>query len=311
MQVFLFLFTLLFNIIMANDSSQNELNNLIDFDANLLHEDLIHIKNELIETAKLNGVKSFVVPGSGLVDSEQALELSSEYNTKGYEGLIAATCGVHPYHVNDVACNELSKLKLKALVSNDLCHAVGEAGLDYSDGFPVDEEQHDWFKYQISLALECKKPLFLHERAAHEDFISILDSYGFKKNKNDDTNNPVDAIVHCFTGNVDELETYIDRDYYIGLTGHVIHRLEQEELKSWMRKIPIDRLLFETDAPYMGFKGCRRTELKKKGSRYPNVPASLSQVVHHVASVAGIPSTTLAAAAFKNAARLFRSAKFM
>lgn len=309
--IFLLVFLTVVRKIMGDESSLNELNNLIDFDANLLHDDLINIKNELIETAKLNGVQSFVVPGSGLIDSEKALELSSEYNNKGHEGLIAATCGVHPYHVNDVKCNEESKLKLKALATNDLCHAVGEAGLDYSDGFPIDKEQHDWFKYQISLALELNKPLFLHERAAHNDFISILDSYGFKKNKNDNTNNPVNAIVHCFTGNIEELQTYVDRDYYIGLTGHVIHRLEQEELKSWMNKIPMDRLLFETDAPYMGFKGCRKTETKKKGSRYPNVPASLSQVVSHIAAVADIPSTTLAAAALKNAARLFPRAKFI
>ena len=151
--IFLLVFLTVVRKIMGDESSLNELNNLIDFDANLLHDDLINIKNELIETAKLNGVQSFVVPGSGLIDSEKALELSSEYNNKGHEGLIAATCGVHPYHVNDVKCNEESKLKLKALATNDLCHAVGEAGLDYSDGFPIDKEQHDWFKYQISLGI--------------------------------------------------------------------------------------------------------------------------------------------------------------
>ena len=196
------------------------------------------------------------------------------------------------------------------MVNQDLCHAVGEAGLDYSEGFPSVDEQQDWFNYQVSLAVEVNKPLFLHERDAHIDFLKTLDAAGFN-GENNGASNPVDAIVHCFTGNINELQVYVDRGFYIGLTGHVIHRLEKPELVDWMKVVPIDKLLLETDAPYMGFKGCRATEVKKKGSRYPNVPAALPQIVKYVAEAADVPAPTLASTCLRNAARLFPRAKFL
>jgi TatD DNase family protein len=274
---------------------------LVDFDANLLHADLREIKDSLMEKAKEMGVQYFVVPGSTLEDSTQVLEFCKE---RGSE--IVATAGVHPYHVMEEACNDDSLEKLRLLTENEKCHAVGECGLDYSEGFPAPELQANWFRKQVDLALEVNKPLFLHERNAHSDFLSALDAAGFSPDGSQ--KNPVECIVHCFTGNINELECYVKRGFYIGLTGYVMNRLQPEELMEWMKIIPSDKILLETDAPYMGFPGCRISEGgkgKKAKQRYPNVPAALPLVVNSVANAAGISPKTLAYYAFQNACRLF------
>ena len=108
---------------------------------------------------------------------------------------------------------------------------------------------------------------------------------------------------------LEELKDYIKRGFYIGLTGHCLHKLQPVELEAWMKEIPLDKLFIETDAPYMGFKGCRATEANKKNQRYPNVPAALPQILNAVAVAAKVPPPTLAAATIRNVKRFFPRAK--
>lgn len=96
----------------------------------------------------------------------------------------------------------------------------------------------------------------------------------------------VPSCVHCFTGTTEELEKYLSFGFYIGLTGSIM-KVDDQQLLLWLNMITLDRLVIETDAPYMGFKGCRQTETKEKKRTYPNVPAALVKVLERVCHISG------------------------
>ena len=213
-----------------------------------------------------------------------------------YTGPIAikTTVGVHPYHVNDDDLQDQLSMDhhvdaMRSLLVDhaSLVAAVGECGLDASDGFPPIADQIPWFQAQISLAQELQLPLFVHERLAFDACLEML------------TDVTVPTIIHCFTGTADECQAYIDRGYFVSLSGYVF-KPEATEVCDCLRQgiIPLDRLMVETDAPYMGFAGCRNhyaakhaeyveslnSKRKKRllNSMYPNVPSSLPMVVDKV-----------------------------
>jgi TatD DNase family protein len=130
---------------------------------------------------------------------------------------------------------------------------LGEMGLDFNRNFSSKEEQIFCFESQLSLVNSISKPLFLHQRDAHEEFLSILDNHKFTQK----------LIVHCFTGNISELEDYLKRDFYIGITGWVCDLKRGKELRECINHIPQDKLLIETDSPYLSpRKKIRRNEPK-------------------------------------------------
>ena len=290
---------------------------LVDFDANLLHKDLVTDMVHHVSVAQERAnVQLFVVPGSDLEDSTAALALARDPEMGSR---VVATVGVHPYNSERVAYEESSLDKLRALVlagntesGDGVCRAVGECGLDYTPGFPTAEFQLPWFRAQVSLALEQQLPLFLHVRDAQEDFLSTLVELGFPE----EGPPPVSAVVHCFTGTTDELHKYVRMGFYIGLTGYAIGVANKKDadsevedplvmLKEWLRIIPLNRLVLETDAPYMGFKGCRSTENKKKNQKYPNVPAAMKIICEHIATASDRPYDDVANSTTENARRFF------
>jgi len=289
---------------------------LIDVDCNLLHRDMISLQK--IETSdpwniiKEDAVKncniiSMLSPSSTIAESERGLELLKEHPPPLH---IKTTVGVHPYHVNDeslvfsedgdkITLDEQKK-KLKSIILADrdestktFCAAVGECGLDVSDGFPPLEDQIPWFEMQIEIAKEVDLPLFVHERLAFDKAIELLD-------KVDSSETPV--IIHCFTGTKEECKSYIERGYYVSISGYILKESNSNyaEVVSCLEEgvIPLDKLMIETDAPYMGFDGCRQLYLEcnqeyvsslnaKKRKRlqqsiYPNVPSSLPMVLKKV-----------------------------
>jgi len=259
---------------------------LFDFDANFLHRDLREDFDHHFAQAQAHGVGQFMVPGSTLVDSAECLALS-----KRHEGQIFASCGIHPFKAEEIGFTDANIKELERLVSDEACVAVGECGLDYSEGFPSRDFQLPWFRHHVGLAKKHNLPLFLHIRDAHIDFLSILDEF---------TSLPL-VCVHCFTGTFEELEEYCRRGFYISLSGHVIRK--QVDLRNWVRIIPPDRLLLETDAPYLGWKGCRSTEEKKKTQMYPNVPAALKQLAQYVSHETNLPLEKLVPQTTSNALR--------
>ncbi|KAF4324494.1 hypothetical protein BBO99_00000180 [Phytophthora kernoviae] len=167
-------------------------------------------------------------------------------------------------------------------------------------GFPEPSFQKSWFKTQLAMACTLRKPLFLHERLAHQDFMELIDQV----TKEFDGYFPP-AVVHCFTGKEDELKTYVARDWYVGITGFICKK-HGAELREMVRHVPLDRLVLETDAPYMGFPKCRRAELNDVKKQYPNVPSAMPQVAQAVATALGQSPQEIARLTRANARRFLR-----
>jgi len=253
--------------------------------------------------------------------------------TNGIE--IKTTVGVHPYHTESVGPPDDANLaKLRTLLAktrenDNVIACIGETGLDYSPGFPPREHQLPWFRAQLDLAWEYNLPLFLHERAAFEDAIRCIDEAEERhrrdnlSNNNNNNNNNVPnkqaapkILIHCFTGTYNECLDYIQRGYHISLSGYVLKPGNAEDptsnhdvVRQCLRDgiLPWNKLMIETDAPYMGFESCRETfyeeerrwaevegkespfgtwKAKKKKSlrkgMYPNVPGALDKVLEGV-----------------------------
>ena len=229
---------------------------LVDVDLNLWHESMRSLKDNansepltmLHEDAVLeSNICAIVSPSSTLDEARMGLEILENRN-KSEMPAILTTVGVHPYHVNDhdEECISSSIDQMKELVMNHshLVCAVGECGLDTTEGFPPLEQQLPWFRAQVQLAQECGKPLFVHERGAFRETMNILQ----------DCSIPV--IVHCFTGTRQECKAYIKRGYSLSISGFIV---KDPEVQACLREgmIPLEHLMVETDAPYMGFDGCR------------------------------------------------------
>ena len=177
--------------------------------------------------------------------------------------------------------------------------AVGECGLDFSKGFPAPEAQTSWFQAQLELALLVQKPLFLHERHAHATFVKML--------KNTlPVPNTLPLLVHCFTGTEAEMEVYINMGCYIGLTGHFCKPTAGQTLRSFVHKIPLDRIVVESDAPYMGFPKCREPHFNDKKRSYPNVPTSLPMIVQALAALRHESVHEISVKTTRNAHRFLR-----
>lgn len=276
---------------------------LLDFDANLLHEDLVVDMERHITTAQGKGVGTFVIPGSTLEDSALGLALARERPS-----VVLATAGIHPFRASQIEYNPGTLAALEALVTDPHCLAVGECGLDYSPGFPPAEAQLPWFRAHVRLALTHALPLYVHVRDAHDDFIVAMDDE-MPVTGGSEGPPSVSVCVHCFTGTTAELDVYCQRGYYVSLSGHVLRmrsKPDSPDLADWLRLIPPDRLLIETDAPYMGFKGCRTSEAAKKTQNYPNVPAALPLVLQALVDAGGGSYDELALRTTANALRFFK-----
>jgi len=297
---------------------------LIDVDCNLLHEDLTSIlavsTDDIYDGAKSNvnlrilhhpstvasNVQGVFSPSSTIDEAESfhrtLVDITDTPQIRNHID-VRMSVGVHPYHAEeagDITSTESEiRKRVQLLMKNDegleYITCIGETGLDYSEGFPEKEKQLPWFTFQIKLAKEYNLPLFIHERLAFEDTTRIID-----ENFPDEASCPP-IIVHCFTGNREECKSYIKRGYHISVSGFILKNGDgPEEVKACLREgiIPLDKLMVETDAPYMGFNMCRVSfykveevinddfmALKSKKRKnlvkgqYPNVPSSLPQVM--------------------------------
>ena len=207
---------------------------LVDIGANLTHDSFDADRAEVIARACRGGVERFVVTGSDAAHSRKALDLCAQY-----PGLYA-TAGVHPHHAKDVTAD--TPAELRELLENSKAVAVGECGLDYFRNFSPQDVQRQTFEMQLALAEACHKPVFLHQRDAHADFARILAAYRPRLSK---------AVVHCFTGNAAELQDYLALDCHIGITGWICDERRGLHLRECVGLIPPDKLMLETDAPYL------------------------------------------------------------
>ncbi len=257
---------------------------LIDIGINLAHDSFDHDRVELIERARQAGLVAMVVTGSSVESSEQAIALCQQWPQ-----LLRSTVGLHPHHATDLSAEALARLD--ALMSDPWVCAAGECGLDYYRNYSPPADQRRAFEQQLELAVRHQLPVFLHAREAHADFIAILGNYLPQLPR---------AVLHCFTGSESELEACLALDLYIGITGWVCDERRGLELQKMVGRIPADRLMLESDGPYL----LPRTLSPKPADRR-NEPAFLSAVLATVARCRKEPEEVVAEATTANACRFF------
>ena len=257
---------------------------LIDIGANLGHDSFDHDRDAVLQRARDAGVAQLVVTGASREGSPKALQLA-----QAHPGLLFATAGVHPHHATEYT--DECDAELRALHAHPEVVAVGECGLDYFRDFSPRPAQRRAFERQLQLAVDTRKPLFLHQRDAHADFMAMMRGF-------DGTLGP--AVVHCFTGTRAELFDYLDRDWYVGVTGWLCDERRGQHLRELVKHIPADRLLIETDAPYL----LPRT-VRPQPSHRRNEPMYLAHIVEELARDRGEEVTVTAAQTTANARKFF------
>jgi TatD DNase family protein len=257
---------------------------LLDIGINLAHDSFDQDRDAVMQRAAEAGVTRMLITGSSLASTHTAIALVQKHPEQ-----MRCTAGVHPHHAV-----ELDSAQLQAF--NELARrpevvAVGECGLDYFRNFSPHEAQLKAFEAQLQLAAQVRKPVFLHQRDAHEDFMRMMGSYRAQL---------TGGVAHCFTAGLDEARAYLDLDLYIGITGWICDERRGHHLREVVRHIPANRLLIETDAPYL-----LPRDLQPKPQSRRNEPMYLPHVLTAIAEARGERFETLAEITTSNALRLF------
>ena len=247
---------------------------LLDIGANLTHESFRHDFDEVLTRAHAQGVTRMIVTGASRDGSEHALQLAQRH-----PGRLYATAGVHPHHAVDY--DEATDTVLRELAARPEVCAVGETGLDYHRNYSPRDVQLDVFEKQLKIAAERSMPLFLHQRDAHADFLALLKRYRGRV--------PA-AVVHCFTDSGEALRDYLALDCHIGITGWICDERRGTHLRELVRDIPANRLMIETDAPYLLPRTVRPHPAHRR-----NEPMYLRHICEEIARDRGEPVEVTAA----------------
>ena len=257
---------------------------LTDIGLNLTHDSFDTDRDAVLQRALLAGIRRMLITGSDATHSKKALEL-----VKKYPDVLRSTAGVHPHHAGSLS--EADKPALRELMQQPEILAVGECGLDYFRNFSSHQDQERVFRWQLDCAVEFRKPAFLHERDAHESFIAIVREYRPRL---------VGAVAHCFTGDAAQVRNYVEMDLYVGITGWICDERRGQSLREAVKHVPLERLLIETDAPYL----IPRT-IKPRPASHRNEPMHLTEVLKQIAQCRDESEALLAQATTENARRLF------
>ncbi len=258
---------------------------LIDIGINLAHDSYDADREAVIARAAAAGVVQMIVTGSSAASSRTAVQLSRQH-----PGVLFATAGVHPHQATELTAQVLAELG--ELTAEPQVVAVGECGLDYYRNYSPRPAQCQAFHRQLELAARCGKPVFLHQRDSHEDFIAILREHRTAL---------AGGVAHCFTGGPAELDCYLELGLAIGITGWICDERRGAHLLELVRRIPADRLLLETDGPYL-----LPRDLERKPPSRRNEPVYLPHIAAVVARARGETVESLAHASTQATRRLFR-----
>jgi TatD DNase family protein len=254
---------------------------VIDIGANLTHASFHDDVKDVIARAHGAGVSTIIVTGTSVDESKAAQDLASRHEN------LWATAGVHPHHARE--CDAGTIPALRELAKHPRVVAIGECGLDFNRNYSPHPDQEKWFIAQLELGIELGMPLFLHSRDAFPRFSEILKSH-----------RPARAVAHCFTGNKEELHAYLDLGLYIGITGWICDERRGAHLLELVREIPSERLLLETDSPYLTPR-----DLHPQPKARRNEPAFLPHILRTVARALGRPHEEIAAETTRNATAFF------
>lgn len=260
---------------------------LIDSHTHLNMPPLVDSWREYWDKAQTAGVGQLIVPGIDLASSRKAVEIA-----ESDEGIFAAI-GIHPDEAS-ATLNQQSALELKnqikTLAQNPKVVALGECGLDYYhlEGSPEDKQltklfQQQLFQLHLELGQELNLPLTIHIREAHTDTLDLIEEYN------------ASGVLHCFSGNREQLERALELGLFISFAGNLTFK-NARELQELLPLVPLNRLLLETDAPY----------LNPERGQFPNHPAQVRRVYESVARQLGLSIEDLALQVEENAGRLFQ-----
>lgn len=243
--------------------------------------------SKVITSSKKAGIKKIIVPGFDLPTSIKSLDIA-----KTYSNYCFGTCGIHPYHANKVSDLYQVQEEMVHVIKNNKGYivAIGEVGLDYhlygkEDASGKKEQQRELLKIEIELALRHNLPMVLHCRNAWEDYIEILSYY---------SKEGLQGVSHCFEGGKTYLEKILSLGFFIGVNGLATFN---DRLKDIVSDIPLDRLLLETDSPFL-------TPEPYRGHR--NVPKNIRLIAKFIATVKNVPLEDIASFSSKNAVGLFK-----
>ena len=258
---------------------------LIDIGLNLAHDSFDADRNAVLARAAAASVVQMIITGSSIVSTQAAVRLA-----QAHPGRLFATAGLHPHIAKEWSTESAGVLRVLAQAPEVV--AVGECGLDYHRNLSPHDAQREAFHRQLELAAQTGKPVFLHQRNAHADFLAILREH-----------RPTlpDAVAHCFTGTAAELDSYLDMQLHIGITGWICDERRGAHLVPLMRSIPARQLMLETDAPYLMPRDLRPKPVSRR-----NEPAYLPHIAAAVARARGESFETVARDTTENARRFFR-----
>jgi len=257
---------------------------LIDIGANLAHDSFDDDRDAMLQRAATAGVSRMIVTGSSDQSNRDAVALA-----EAHPEVLYATAGVHPHHASDYGAE--SAALIRELAQDGRVVAVGECGLDYFRNLSPRDAQLSAFRSQLEIAAEIGLPVFLHQRDAHDDFVDVLEPMLPKLSR---------AVAHCFTGEHESLREYVAMGLYIGVTGWICDERRGVHLQDIVSAVPDDRIMIETDAPYL----LPRTILPRPKTRR-NEPMHLVEVLRVVAEARGQSEEHVAKITTDNAERFF------
>jgi TatD DNase family protein len=261
------------------------MNTYIDIGINLTNKQFNNEHDELINRALDSGVEQMILTGTSVRGSTESAMIAEEYPE-----ILFSTAGIHPHDAksfNDQSIAELRKLlKLSHVIS------VGECGLDFDRDFSPRPVQEKCYKAQLELAIEIGKPLFLHERSAFKRFNDMTDEYL--------DHLPI-AVVHCFTGSLEEAKIYLDKGFYLGFTGAISDERRFKHLEEVIKYTPLDKMMIETDAPFMLPKN-----ISTRSQNRRNEPAFLPYVAQTIAHLKKISIAEVAEETTEVARKFFK-----
>lgn len=258
---------------------------LVDIGVNLTDSSFDTDRDRVIDAALAEGVAQMVLTGTTVAGSRQARELAT-----ARPGVLAATAGVHPHYCKDTPDDTIAQLR-------ELCgfpevRAVGECGLDFYRDLSPRPLQERWLEAQLALASELDMPVFLHERDACDRFTAILSEWRPRLRA---------AVVHCFTAGQAALRAYLDLDLHIGITGWICDERRGLHLRELVAQIPADRLMIESDAPYL-----KPRNIRPRAKTRRNEPKWLPYTLRAVAEARGESAEAVAVSTTATAREFFR-----
>lgn len=251
---------------------------LIDTHAHLDDRRFDRDRDQIIRQCKKEGVVCIINAGADISSSVKSISLASEYS------FIYATVGIHPHDAKGMDDNSVEVLR--SLAKKERVVAIGEIGLDYHYNFSPREQQKKAFREQLNLARELKLPVVIHDRESHGDILTIL-----KEEKAYE----IGGVMHCFSGSKEMAREFINMNFYISFAGPVTFH-NARRVKEVAEYVPLDRLLVETDCPYL-------TPVPNRGKR--NYPANVKYIAEEISRIKNVSTEELWNSVASNTKKLF------